>query len=432
MKEQWRDSQGFEAQNGHHKRHCIVSARLAASVVLSTLLLSGCSRLGNGLPVMLYLAMVIDQDSTIDTATQSDFRQRIQLIISDFRKIKPNVEVQVALYKRANLKQELQRRNSSDLGPDLVVTDAPQANQLLSDGLTEALPFKSFKRQQTDQVLWERVKLDDGRITAQPIVIYPQIACFNRKIVQNPASTLQELLQQGASGTRVGLTVNFSELLWTAGSLGALQSLARANDDKNLAAQDTETMVEWLAWLQRASAQQNISFFQDQGQLENLLKDGELDWVSCNSNSLLRLRKKMGDDLGVSPLPRGPAGTASPMHTVKVLALGANSSQRQRDMAVSLAQFITNPMEQRNLSLRSRAFLPVNPAVAVPVRSSRTLATLVQAREDSMLHESALAGFAHHRNLDRNVSQVLVPLVFGASNPRSSQKSLLKALVNKT
>ena len=120
------------------------------------------------------------------------------------------------------------------------------------------------------------------------------------------------------------------------------------------------------------------------------------------------------------------------MHTVKVLALGANSSQRQRDMAVSLAQFITNPMEQRNLSIRSRAFLPVNPAVAVPVRSSRTLATLVQAREDSMLHESALAGFAHHHNLDRNVSQVLVPLVFGASNPRSSQKSLLKALVNKT
>ena len=117
-------------------------ARLTARVLLSTLLLSvsGCSRLGNELPVMLYLAMVIDQDSTIDTATQTDFRQRIQLIISDFRKIKPNVEVQVALYKRANLNQELQRRNASDLGPDLVVTDAPQANQLLIDGLTEEIP----------------------------------------------------------------------------------------------------------------------------------------------------------------------------------------------------------------------------------------------------------------------------------------------------
>ncbi|KZR84933.1 maltose ABC transporter periplasmic protein [Synechococcus sp. MIT S9504] len=428
MNQLWRDSNEIDYQNGLTNQLSIVRARLAASVLLSTLALSGCSRLGNELPVMLYLAMVIDQDSKIDTATQTDFRQRIQLIISDFRKIKPNVEVQVALYKRANLKHELQRRNASDLGPDLVVTDAPQANQLLSEGLTDELPVKSFNRYQTDQGLWERVKLDDGRITAQPMVIYPQIACFNREIVQNPPTTLQELLQQGASGTRVGLAVNFSELLWTAGSLGAIQSLAKANDDQTLTPRNTEAMVEWLAWLQRASAQQNITFFQDQGQLENLLNDGELDWVSCNSNSLLRLRKLMGDNLGVSPLPSGPAGTASPMNAVRVLALGANSSPRQRNMAVSLAQFITNPMVQRNLSLRSLAFLPVNPAVAVPVRSSRTLATLVQSREDSMLHESALAGLAHHRSIDRDGSQVLVQLVFGASNPRSSQKSLVKVL----
>ena len=80
------------------------------------------------------------------------------------------------------------------------------------------------------------------------------------------------------------------------------------------------------------------------------------------------------------------------------------------------------------LHLRSLAFLPVNPAVAVPVRSSYTLATLVQSREDSMLHESALAGLAHHHNLDRDEAQVLVPLVFGASNPRTSLNSLLKAL----
>ena len=155
-----RDIREFEVQNELILHLCIVRARLAASVVLSTLLLSGCSRLGSELPVMLYLAMVIDQDSRIDTATQIDFRRRIQLIISDFRKIKPNVEVQVALYKRANLNRELRQRDASDLGPDLVVTEAPQANQLLRDGLTEALPFKEFKLQQTEKTLWERVRLE--------------------------------------------------------------------------------------------------------------------------------------------------------------------------------------------------------------------------------------------------------------------------------
>ena len=96
-------------------------ARLAASIGLFTLLLSGCSRLGDELPVMLYLALVIDQDSVIETATQADFRRRIDLVISDYRKINPDVNVQVALYRRTDLIGELQRRNASDLGPDLVI-----------------------------------------------------------------------------------------------------------------------------------------------------------------------------------------------------------------------------------------------------------------------------------------------------------------------
>ena len=377
---------------------------------------------------MLYLALVIDQDSTIETATQTDFRRRIDLVVSDYRKIKPHVDVQVALYSRGDLIGELQRRDASDLGPDLVITDAPQAKQLLISGLTEALPSTEFKRQQTEESLWERVRLDDGRVSAQPVVIYPQIACFNRTVVQKPPTTLQELLEQGAAGARVGLPVNFSELLWTSGSLGALQSLGRAESGPHVGSEDIEAIVGWLTWLQRASAQRNITFFQDQGQLQNLLRDGELDWVSCNSNSLIRLRSEMGEKLGVSPLPRGPGGAPSPVNSVRVLALGANSSARQRQIALDLAQFVTNPMVQRNLSLQSLAFLPVHPAVALPVKSSSTLATLVQSRADSTEHELALAQIAHHPELAGIGSQTLVQLVFGTTTPRSSSDSLLQAL----
>ena len=403
-------------------------ARLSASVVLSALLLSGCSLLGNELPVMLYLALVIDQDSMIETATQADFRRRIDLVVGDYRKINPNVNVQVALYRRADLIGELQRRDASDLGPDLVITDAPQAKQLITAGLTEALPKTEFKRQHTEESLWERVKLEDGRIAAQPMVIYPQIACFNRAVVKEPPTTLQALLQEGAAGARVGLPVNFSELLWTSGSLGALQSLGRAESGSRTSDEDITAILGWLTWLQRASAQRNITFFQDQGQLQNLLKQGELDWVSCNSNSLIRLGSEMGEKLGVSALPRGPAGAPSPVNSVRVLALGANSSARQREVALNLARFITNPMVQRNLSLQSLAFLPVNPSVALPVKSSKTLATLVQSRADSAEHEMELAQIAHHPELASIGSQTLVQLVFGTKTPRASTNSLLEAL----
>tara|TARA_B100000073_G_scaffold265705_1_gene225321 strand:- start:1214 stop:1558 length:345 start_codon:yes stop_codon:yes gene_type:complete len=114
------------------------------------------------------------------------------------------------------------------------------------------------------------------------------------------------------------------------------------------------------------------------------------------------------------------------------MALGANSNGRQRQVAINMMQFITNPMVQRNLSLRSLAFLPVNPTVSLPVRSSQTLQTLVQSRNDSMQHEASLARLAHHRNLDRKGSQAIVPLVFGASSPRSSLESLIKFLKSGT
>ena len=422
------DSKEPEVQNGLIHSLGIVRARLAASVVLFSLLISGCSRLGTELPVMLYLALVIDQDSMIETATQADFRRRIDLVVGDYRKINPNVNVQVALYRRADLIGELQRRDASDLGPDLVITDAPQAKQLITAGLTEALPKTEFKRQHTEESLWERVKLEDGRIAAQPMVIYPQIACFNRTVVKEPPTTLQALLQEGAAGARVGLPVNFSELLWTSGSLGALQSLGRAESGSRTSDEDITAILGWLTWLQRASAQRNITFFQDQGQLQNLLKQGELDWVSCNSNSLIRLGSEMGEKLGVSALPRGPAGAPSPVNSVRVLALGANSSARQRKVALNLARFITNPMVQRNLSLQSLAFLPVNPSVALPVKSSKTLATLVQSRADSAEHEMELAQIAHHPELASIGSQTLVQLVFGTKTPRASTNSLLEVL----
>ena len=405
-----------------------MSARLAASILLSTVLLSACSRLGSDLPVMLYMAIAIDQDSAIETEVQADFRRRVQLAFSDFRKVEPNVRFQIALYKQDDLVEELRRRNVSDLGPDLVITGAKDSKELLMSGLTETLPIKIFKRHQTEESLWQWVELEDGRIAAQPFVIFPQIACFNREIVQEPPTTLKALLQQGADGTRVGLSVDLSEVLWTAGSLGALPSFATLDRGKTISAVDTELILSWLSWLERAGSQQNITFYQNQAQLENLLNEGELDWVSCNSNSLLRLRSSMGDKLGVSQLPKGAAGDPSPVNNVRVMALGANSSKRQRQAAIKMMRYITQPMVQRKLSLRSKIYLPVNPTVSLPIGSSETLSTLIQSRDNSTQYRSSLAQIAHHTKLDDDDALGIVPLVFGASSPRSSLESLIKFL----
>ena len=402
--------------------------KLAVSLLITSWLLASCGRIGNEMPVLLYLAMAIDKDASIDTSTQEDFRKRIELIADDYRKIHPHVQVQFELYEHSNLLKELKRRDASDLGPDLIITDTLQAHQLFAAQLTEAIPLPEAKRLDTETSLWERVLLSNGDIVGQPIVIFPQIACFNTTVLERAPATLSALQQTATSGARVGLPVTFAELLWTASSLGALPSLARAGAGETLTTQNTESIQDWLLWLENASAHNNITFFEDQGQLENLLKDGQLDWVSCNANSLPRLREALGDKLGVAPLPDGPGGAASPVNDVRVLALGSNSSDRQRAAAINLTHYITNAMVQRNLSLRSLAFLPVNPNVDVSDPSSTTLTTLVASKNAATQHEADLAGLVHQADLSSAVTPTLIPLIFGASNPQSSADALVQSL----
>jgi arabinogalactan oligomer/maltooligosaccharide transport system substrate-binding protein len=177
---------------------------------------------------------VIGKDDRISSDTQRDARKRVDLIVSSFQKLYPNVQVQLALYQRSKLISELRRRNAADLGPDLVLTDAQQAKDLLREGLTDPLPQTERNTVQTDPTLIEQVRLNDGRLAGQPLVMFPQIACFNTQVIQKPPETLNELLEVGAAGARVGLPVNMDEVLWTAGSLNALPALAAASRNQAL------------------------------------------------------------------------------------------------------------------------------------------------------------------------------------------------------
>ena len=153
--------------------------RFGAGLLLLALILSGCSVLPKTAPVMLYLAMVSGNDDRISSATQKEARRRVDLIVSSFRKLYPNVRVQVALYQRSKLSSELRKRSRADLGPDLVLTDVQQAKELLLEGLTDPLPRSQRSRRQTDPTILKQVRLKDGRLAGQPLLMFPQMACFN-------------------------------------------------------------------------------------------------------------------------------------------------------------------------------------------------------------------------------------------------------------
>ena len=407
----------------------IVKLRNKAGLLLVALVLSGCSALSNTTPVVLYMAI---EASTINTDNRKDTSRDLKRIVSKFQKLHPNVQVQFSLYKSSNLISELRKRSSYGLGPDLIVTVSPWAKELLRKGLTDPLPESQRTKEQTDPIYLEWVRSKDGRLSAQPYSILPQIACFNTQAIQQPPESLNDLLKVGAAGARVGLSMDMFEVLWTAGSLNALPALAAASRGNPLLPEQRDRIADWLTWLQQASNQRNLNFVGNDPQLATLLGNRELDWISCNPNSLTRLRDQLGDDLGVAALPNGPNNAfAAPYNLPLVMALGRDSSAKQRSMAIKLSDYITNPLVQRQDFLLSMSYLPVNPNVIIPTKSSKSLAAIAQARHQFQEHSSDLAAIYTRGLLFGQMSDVLTQVVSGVSQPNTSTDELIAILSQK-
>ena len=400
--------------------------RLIALLIAT--LLGGCSLSRPTLPMMLYVAVSVEDDRRITSETAQEFRKRFYNVVQQFRSLHPEVLVQTALYNEADLTDQLRRRDKTGLGPDLIFTNGELANALLAAGLVDPLPETPESKSNTLETLSRRLRNHRGQQSSQPLVVFPQLACFDRRQLQSPPTTLRELLAAGAQGDPVGLSLNFRQLVWTAGALGAIPGLITAAEGQLPSTTQQQGILNWLSWLQAANNQQWINFYPDQSSLGRALGAGQLAWVSCSSSELQELRQRMGVNLSVSPLPNGETYQASPLSRLRVLALGRNSSPRQRQMALALTQFSTTPLLQRNLTLESLSLLPVNPHVNVPVQSSQVLAALVEARQQGAASDPLLS---HLHGDDPRVAKleaVLVPLVFGVITPDMARDQVIAVL----
>jgi hypothetical protein len=291
------------------------------------------------------------------------------------------------------------------------------------------MPQDSQQRSNSSPGLLQRVRNHRGQLAGQPLVVFPQLACYDRRAMPVPPTTLQELLKSSAAGAEVGLTVDTRQLLWTAGDFNASPGLFAATRGRQPTATQRQAIETWLSWLQRANNQQRFNYYPDQISLRDGLSNGYLDWVSCNSAELDLLRKRMGSRLGVAPLPNGPSHVPTPISRLRVLALGTNSSPVQREMALALTRFSIGPLVQRNFTLQNLSFLPSNPRVSVPVLSSAALQAMVISRQQGVGTDQLLADLhSEDARMQALQEQVMVPLLFGVLEPRNATDQMISIL----
>lgn len=393
---------------------------------LSLLPLAGCSTVAPRRPLVLYVAVSTPPEERITRELAQIFQGRFLQLVNSFRRLYPNVVVQISLYPEEQLLREIRHRTGSGLGPDLIVTAVEPAQQLLRQGLSDPMPLAPEDARSIEPLVRRRVVSPSGRLVGLPLVLYTQLACFDRRRVSEPPATVRQLLQLSASGMRVGMGLRLRDLVWSAGSLGALPALRAAAEGRTLDAGQRRGLLAWFQWLQSANVQKDVSFVEDAPTLRDGFRRGRFDWISCSSSDLPMLSRALGEHLGIATLPDGPDSPASPVNGLRVVALGRDSSGEQRRMAIALGRYSLRPLVQRSLTLENQVFLPVNRYVTIPVQSSHALATLVAAGRQGVGSAALLAGL---RDSDPRVDQleeVIVPLVFGVIDPGQAVDASLR------
>ena len=399
--------------------------------LLTSLGLAGC----NGkiqLPYVVYLAIGTNSEQAIDAELIEETRWHLDVLERGYRQIHPESRFQFGLYPEAMIDFALSRRNRAGLGPDLIFVNGDTARRMLASGVIAPFPANSSELRQFDPDDLARIRNSRGELAGLPVVLQTQVACFNRKRLPKPPATTTELLAASAAGHPVGLSVEPYNLLWSAGSLGAMNGLEQAIAGQEPSAANTDRIEAWLAWLQNASNQQRVTFFSDQKSAISEFLAGRLDWIPCHSISLPRLRKQLGANLGVTTLPSGPDGSPpSPVKRIRVLALGSSSSAAGRARAINFARFSANPLMQRALTIGSQTVLPANRFVKVPVQSSMVLEALNRANQESD-QVSPIVRLLHDNDQRIAKAQAMTTeLVFGEVSPQSSAQALIHLLREK-
>jgi arabinogalactan oligomer/maltooligosaccharide transport system substrate-binding protein len=377
---------------------------------------------------VIYGYVGIDGDQAGSSRASQGVRRQIARLKEGFRRLHPGTELQLVFFPEDSLAEELVRRERSGLGPDLVLSNGNTARNLAEHGLTRTVRMPHEVLRRLSPSMLEGLRSTDGSLTALPVVMEPQLACFNRSRLPAPPRSTEELLALSAQRLQVGLAIEPMSLFWSSGSLGASEALAAAAAGAPLSAAQRQAVVGWMGWLLNASLQQRISFYANQEQLKQELQAGRADWIPCRSSDLQDLRASLGNRLGVAVLPDGPQHPASPINRLKVWSFGRNSSPRQRVTAEAFASYSINPLVQRNITVGTQATLPVNRFVQVPVQSSAVLQVLVAAAEQAGRNDSIASLVRGRSSILERARDTLSQLVFGELTPERAASQLIVIL----
>ncbi|MBX2865963.1 MAG: extracellular solute-binding protein, partial [Leptolyngbyaceae cyanobacterium MAG.088] len=304
------------------------------------------------------------------TENQADsIQQVVQSNLEDFNKLYPQIKVFVETFPFRQIQGPLQAQIHRGAGPDLLSVRAnPELIETIKAGLLRTLDETDLNASQFRAEALKNIRYQD-KIYGLPLFLTTQVLCYNKTKVKTLPETLSDLIQQARQGYSVGLMSGFLETYWGVGSFGGTSIENRDN------AQQWRAWSQWLRWLKEAQNEPNFILSDNVSTLRQTFLSGQLAYLGCRSDWLSDFSQTLDKDtLGVTLLPGQPNQPASPIMETGIIAFNQASSTQQHQLALKLAQFLTNAEQQKRIEA-AIPFIPSNKLVTInpqlfPIRAT--------------------------------------------------------------
>jgi arabinogalactan oligomer/maltooligosaccharide transport system substrate-binding protein len=182
---------------------------------------------------------------------------------------------------------------------------------------------------------------------------------YNRALVppsRLPATTDELLaLAQADPQMGAGLYANFYYLYWGIPAYGG-----RLMDDSGAAIFDQDDgTAAFLAWLKKANDTPGVFVDFDYGMLIDRFKKQEFAFFVDGPWAIAELQQALGDNLGVTLLPAGPAGPARPWLSADGIFFNPNMPAEQQQLSLLFARLLTDAESGTTLATTAN-LLPAN------------------------------------------------------------------------
>ncbi|MGK7929894.1 MAG: extracellular solute-binding protein [Microcystaceae cyanobacterium] len=338
--------------------------------------------------------IVWDEYSFINNnANLSRYKKRVEEMIEPFHKLYPNVTVLFDFFEqgkgRARFIDQVQRGAGANL---LIASSDNKLLELIKMGALQDLDKYNINQSTLRPKALSQARYKN-KLYGIPIYLSTQALCYNTKKVETPVKTLSDLIQEARKGYSVGIVSGFRKTFWGTGIFSKNKWYEPLTSDEVISSLEIHekqflnilqegAWQTWMEWLKKAQTEPNF-IVDKEDSLQQAFTQGRLAYLTCSSSWIPYAQEILGDEtVGVTLLPH-ENNIATPILQTKMFIFNRASSQKQLEISLKLAQFLTNRQQQIELA-SEEVFIPSNQAISLNPNLYPIQATLIRQVQNSL------------------------------------------------